>query len=225
VEGHLLLRDAATRLPPYTAEMALRQLDSFDALGERLGAIEARIEEVIGPDPVVRRLATMPGVGKVLAPVIALEIGDVQRFASAERLASYCGLVPRVFSSGGHTRLGGTSRCVNLYLKWAFVEAANCAVRLRGSRYRHARDLYQRLQAGKGHGRAIVAVARHSAEAAYWMLAKAQDYHPPQPLRSAAAVTAKQTQKSPPSSTNGSARDTSGTWRPSSAALVFSHAS
>jgi transposase len=228
VEGHLLLREAATRLPRYTAEMVLVQLDSFDALGERLAAIEARIEEVIAPDPAVKRLQTMPGVGKVLAPVIALEVGDVRRFLSAERLASYCGLAPRVFSSGGHTRMGGTSRCVNLYLKWAFVEAANCAVRLRGSRYRHVRELYQRLQPGKGHGRAVVAVARHLAEAAYWMLVKGQDYRAPQQARSAAAVTGEQARQSPPSSTNGSARDTSGTRRLPSAVLkatVFSDAS
>lgn len=210
VEGHKILRDAAERLPPYTAEMLLQQLQSFDALGEQLSQIEARIEEVLQPDPVVKRLQTLPGVGKVLGPVIALELGEIQRFPRAEQFASYCGLVPRVFSSGGHTRLGRTSRFVNLYLKWAFVEAANCSIRQRGSRYRHVRELYQRLQPGKGHGRAVVAVARHLAEAAFWVLTKQQDYRPPQPVRSAAAVTAKLSPSSPPSSTNGSARDTSG---------------
>jgi transposase len=211
VAGRGALAAAMTELPPYTAEMVNQQLVSFDVLGEHLTSIEARIEAVIQPNPVVKRLRTMPGVGKVLGPVIALELGDVHRFASAERLASYCGLVPRVFSSGGHTRLGGTSRFVNLYLKWAFVEAANCCIRLHGSQYRHVRDLYRRLQPSKGHGRAAVAVARHLAEAAYWMLTKQQNYRPPQPARSAAAVTAEHTRLSPPSSTNGSARDTSGT--------------
>ena len=197
-------------LPPSTREMLERQLEIFDLIGIELERIEARIEQVIQPDPIVKRLQTMPGVGKILGPVIALEIGEVRRFAYAERLASYCGLVPRVFSSGGHTRLGGTSRFVNLYLKWAFVEAANCAIRLRGSQYRHACELYQRLQPLKGHGRAAVAVARHLAEAAFWMLTKQQNYRPPQPVRSAAAVTAEQSPTSPPSSMNRSARDTSG---------------
>jgi hypothetical protein len=48
------------------------------------------------------------------------------------------------------------------------------------------------------------------AEAAYWMLSKQQIYRPPQPVRSAAAVTTEHTRTSPPSSTNRSARDTSG---------------
>jgi transposase len=107
-------------------------------------------------------LRSVPGVGEILAPVIGLEIGDVNRFPR-----SYAGLVPRVFSSGGHTRLGGISRFVNQYLKWAFVEAANCAVRLKAHRQSHVGCLYQRLLAKRGHGRAIVAVARHLAEASY----------------------------------------------------------
>ena len=124
-------------------------------------------------------MRSVPGVGEILAPVIWLEIGDVMRFPRAEQLASYAGLVPRVFSSGGHTRLGGISRFVNQYLKWAFVEAANCAVRLKAHRHSHVGSLYQRLITRRGHGRAVVAVARHLAEASYWILRKQENYRPP----------------------------------------------
>ena len=46
----------------------------------------------------------------------------------AEQWASYCGLVARENSSGGKVRFGAVRRDVNVYLKWAFVEAANSAV-------------------------------------------------------------------------------------------------
>jgi transposase len=59
---------------------------------------------------------------------IYLGIGDVTRFASPERLAIYAGLTPTVHASGGKVRLGRTSAMANHYLKWAFVEAANCIV-------------------------------------------------------------------------------------------------
>src|SRR6266851_4285997 len=49
----------------------------------------------------------MPYVGRILSMVMTLEIGKVERFPSAAHLASYAGLVPRVHSSGGHTRLIG----------------------------------------------------------------------------------------------------------------------
>jgi hypothetical protein len=66
----------------------------------------------------------------------------------------------------------------NPYLKWALVEAANAAL-LQGDRYGHVRRLYDRLRARRGHGKAIVAVARHLAEAAYWVLTKQQPYQEP----------------------------------------------
>ena len=72
-------------------------------------------------------------VGLTLAVVIALEVGDVARFATAEKLAGYAGTTPRVHASGGKTRFGRSRPDVNRYLKWAFVEAANaiCLTRRR----------------------------------------------------------------------------------------------
>jgi transposase len=51
-------------------------------------------------------LKTLPYMGPILSMVMTLEIGWVERFASAAHLASYAGLVPRMHSSGGCTRLG-----------------------------------------------------------------------------------------------------------------------
>jgi transposase len=102
-------------------------------------------------------LKTMPGVGRILSMVMTLEIGRVERFPSAEQLASYAGLVPRVRSSGGHTRLGQICGDVNRYLKWAFIEGGNMVVvhqkHLPGE---HVVRLYQRLKRKKNHQKAVV---------------------------------------------------------------------
>ena len=92
-------------------------------------------------------LKTLPCVGPILSMVLMLEIGRVDRFPSAAHLASYAGLVPRVHSSGGHTRMGQVCGNVNRNLKWAFVETANLIVinqrRLPGT---HVVRLYQRIK-------------------------------------------------------------------------------
>ncbi len=201
--GRSVLARLAQELPPHTAAMVAEQLAAHDELGARIAELERYIRRVVSPDAMVKRLQTAPGIGEILGPVIALEIGDISRFPRAEQLVGYCGLVPRVFASGGKVVHGRTSRFVNLYLKWAFVEAANCALRFRGPQNRHVLELYTRLQPVKGHGRAAVAVARHLAEAAYWMLTKKQDYRPPRPPKRPAREDAA-------SSAIGSARDTSG---------------
>ena len=122
-------------------------------------------------------LKTLPGVGRILSAVMALEIGEVGRFASAERLASYSGTTPRVVSSGDKTRYGKVRSDVNGYLKWAFVEAANVVAVNRGRHpERHVSVLYERLREKRGHSKAVGAVARHLAEAAWHVLTKKEAY-------------------------------------------------
>ena len=129
----------------------------------------------------MRLLRSIPGIGEILAPLVWLEMGEIERFPRAENLASYAGLVPRIIASGGRIRHGGACGNVNQYRKWGFVEAATCAVRLKAYRGSHVGLLYHRLAPGKGHGRAVVAVGRHLAEASYWVLRKRQPYKAPAP--------------------------------------------
>jgi hypothetical protein len=132
---------------------------------------EQRIQTLFKPTPTIQRLLTLPGVGVTLAVVIALEVGDVARFPTAEKLAAYAGTTPRVHASGGTMRFGPARPDVNRYLNWAFVEAGNaiCLNRGRAPR-RHVSRLYERVARRKGHQKAIGAVARHLAEATYWVL-------------------------------------------------------
>jgi|SRR5262252_2341976 len=62
----------------------------------------------------------------------------------------------------------------------AFVEAANAICLHRGrAAHRHVSRLYEHLARRKGHAKAIGAVARHLAEATYWMLSKQEAYREP----------------------------------------------
>jgi transposase len=136
--------------------------------------------ELVKTTPEMQRLKTLPGVADILAATIWLEIGDIGRFASAERLASYAGTTPRVHASGDRYRYGRTRPDVNRYLKWAFSEAANSvAVNYQRQGARHVSLLYGRLRARKGHGQAVGAVARHLAEATFHLLSRQQEYRDP----------------------------------------------
>jgi transposase len=59
----------------------------------------------------------------VLAFTIAAEIGQIERFASPEKLAGYTGLCPRVVQSGDSDRRGPLSKQGPRYLRWALLEA------------------------------------------------------------------------------------------------------
>jgi transposase len=193
-KGRVQLSVYVGALPEETRLATRHEWAAVDALEEHIRELEARIRLTVGQLGHVRTLQSLPGVGAILGPTIYLEIGDVSRFGSAEKLASYAGLTPRIYSSAGKTRMGPTPRACNHYLKWAFVEAANVVI-MRQDRYQasHAFQLYRRLRRHKDHGPAAVAVARRLAEASWWMLTKNQPYREPAPASIA-------------SSTNGSAR-------------------
>lgn len=178
--GREWLRHHLGELPSHTAYATGRRLEQVAGLDREVDLLEQRMRDVFTPTPEVVLLMTLPGVGFILGVVIALEVGDVTRFASPEKCAASAGTTPRVHASGGKTRSGPLRSDVNHYLKWAFVEAANVVCRMRERHpHRHVSRLYERVARRKGHHKAIVAVARHLAEAAYWMLSKQQPYQEP----------------------------------------------
>jgi transposase len=184
VAARLELSTRLPELPMHSREAVEQELATLDFLETQIESAEQRLEAIMKVSVEADVLQTLPCVGKVLSMVLMLEIGRVDRFPTAAHLASYAGLVPRVHSSGGRTRMGQVSGNVNRNLKWAFVETGNLIVinqrRLAGS---HVARLYQRIKRSKNHQKAVVAVARHLAEAAWWVLTKLEVYREPQGRR------------------------------------------
>jgi len=168
------------QLPEQTRWVSQQLLEQLDRLEEQIEQCEKRLTGLLKVTPEMQLLQSLPGVGLILGASIALEIGTVSRFGSAERLASYAGTTPRVHSSGDKLRFGRLRPDVNRYLRWAFVEAAN-VVALHHLRRpeRHVSQLYYRLKQRKGHAKAIGAVARHLAEASFHILSRREEYVDP----------------------------------------------
>src|ERR1700674_4774877 len=180
VAARLELGTRLPELPEHSREAVEQELATLDFLEIQIEAAEQRLQAIMQVSVEADLLKTLPCVGKILSMVLMLEIGRVDRFPTAAHLASYAGLVPRVHSSGGHTRMGQVCGNVNRNLKWALVETGNLIVinqhRLAGT---HVVRLYQRIKRTKNHQKAVVAVARHLAEAAWWVLTREQVYREP----------------------------------------------
>lgn len=167
-------------LPEQARWVSQQMLIQLDRLSEQIAQFEKRLKQLVEVTPAMERLMSLPGVGVILAATIALEVGEVERFPSAEHLAAYAGTTPRVHASGDRVRYGRTRPDVNRYLKWAFAEAGNSiAVNYLRRPERHVSQLYQRLRTRKGHAKAIGAVARHLAEATFHVLSRQQAYQDP----------------------------------------------
>jgi transposase len=180
--GRAWLETALSRLPPETQLCVSEELEALDAIQGHIAQFEQRIREQVALTPSIQLLKSLPGVGDILAIVIEREIGTIDRFDTAGRLASYAGVVPTVHASGGKTRLGHMRKPSNQYLKWAFIEAANVVVRHRHHpawKGKYVCHIYDQVARRKGHAVAVGAVARHLAESAFWILKRQQPYRPP----------------------------------------------
>lgn len=154
-EGALTMDDAQTWL----LEVA-HLLEQVRLLSDQIAQVEALIERELARRPEARRLKTTPGIGPQRAAVILAFLGDPHRFPSGKHLASYVGLVPRVYQSGQTERMGHITKAGNVRLRALLINAAWMAVRYNP----WARALFERLTGGSRQRSrrkiAIVAVAR-----------------------------------------------------------------
>jgi transposase len=141
-------------------------------LDEQIKRLERTILPKVKPREDYQALLTVSGIGKVLALTIALETGDIGRFAGVGNYASYCRCVDTKRISNGKSKGSGNAKCGNRYLAWAFVEAANFAIRYDAAVKRY----YQRKCAKTKPVVAIKAVAHKLARACYHVMRDRQAF-------------------------------------------------
>jgi transposase len=162
--GEKLLRELPLALwAGRRREDLLRVRELLDA---QIAVLDQAVGEAAEKNERARLLMTQPGVGPITSLAFVLTLGDVQRFQRGKQVASYLGLIPREYSSGGTQRLGSISKQGNRFMRMLLVEAAQCAVRCDPQ----MRNEYLHRCHRKTKGVAKVAAARKLAIRLYWML-------------------------------------------------------
>ena len=122
--------------------------------------------------PDFQALLSVSGIGKILALTIALETGDIGRFATVGDFASYCRCVGSVRLSNGKQKGVGNAKNGNKHLAWAMIEAANFAVR-----FDPAIKRFYRRKKAQVHGVvAIKSVAHKLARACYHVMREGKPF-------------------------------------------------
>jgi transposase len=163
----LSFEDVDRQIPEPLRSLPIKtQLRVMERLRERIEALEIVLEARVRPLPQFRCLKTVAGVGDILGLTILLETGDIGRFPKVGQYASYCRCVDSKHLSNGKKKGKGNTKNGNKYLAWAFVEAANFAVRYNAK----VRRFYQRKAAETNRIVATKAVAHKLARATYYVL-------------------------------------------------------
>jgi transposase len=145
-------------LPSVCRELVEDDLALIDALQGRIDRLDGEIHQRARSDPRVTVLTQLPGVGPFTALVILAEVGDVSRFGSARKLASWAGLTPTVRGSDRIAHYGHISKQGSVWLRWVLCEAAQTA-----KRHPQFAAGYQAIAKRRGKKIATTAVARKLA--------------------------------------------------------------
>jgi len=172
------IEDAESGLPDATRHLFAELCHEIRDLERRVKLVERQLEAVAEDMPIVQRLRTIPGIGLITATALVAFICDVQRFASARRLASYLGLTPREHSSALKRRLGGISKRGDMYLRTLLIHGARSALRAASTMKQpdRLRAWALRLREARGYNKAAVALANKMTRIVWALWKRDRDF-------------------------------------------------
>jgi len=144
----------------------------IQTLSEQIDRLEKRLQERVRPSPEYALLTSTPGIGQTLATTILLEAGAIERFRAVGNFASYARCVDSVRISNGKKKGEGNTKNGNVYLAWAFVEAAHFARRY----CPEAKRFFDKKRTKTNNAVATKALAHKLARACYHMLKDKQPF-------------------------------------------------
>jgi transposase len=140
----------------------------LDCLRHQIKTLEKTVHKRLHHTPAYEQLLTVDGIGTILAQTITLETGAISRFPTVGNYASYCRCVDSNKISNGKRKGTGNVKNGNPYLAWAYMEAAQFALRFQPA----AQRFYQRKLAKSRNNTVLArkAVAHKLSRACYYIM-------------------------------------------------------
>jgi len=151
---------------PYLVLTAKSHIGVIQFLTKTIKAIEDAVKSQAKLRKEFQLLKTISGIGDILSLTIMLEVGDINRFPKVGNYSSYCRCVKSEKLSNGKKKGENNRKNGNRYLSWAYVEAANFAIRFSPE----AQKFYQRKMAKRNKIVAIKALSNKLARASYYVM-------------------------------------------------------
>ena len=153
---------------------AKASISTIHFLRSRIIQLEKVIEKAAKLKNEYKLLKTVPGIWNILAQMIMLETGPIERFKKVGNYASYCRCVQSNRFSNSKSKGKGNRKNGNKYLSWAYVEAANHAL----WNYEYIKKYHQRKTAKTNNVVAIKAIAHKLARACYYIIRDQKEFDP-----------------------------------------------
>jgi transposase len=167
----------ALALDPFGRDALDRHLRQLDRVEQELAALTQQIAVHAHQTPRVKLLMTLPGVDFTVAETILAALGDLSRFETPDKAASYLGLVPSTRQSGDRCYHGPITKQGARHARWLLVQAAQHTALHPGP----VGAFFRRIARKKNRNVAVVAVAHKLVVLAWHMLKNNEPYRYAQP--------------------------------------------
>ena len=170
-----IVRDESNaRLPDLARQVLAVLAEQIEQLETAVAALEKQLLAWHKSNSVSQRLATIPGIGPIIATAIAATVVEPSAFRSGREFAAWLGLVPRQNSTGGKVRLGGISKRGNRYLRRLLINGASA--NLLRSKATNADPWVIGLRRRRPSLVVAVALANKTARIAWAVMQRQQNY-------------------------------------------------
>jgi len=165
--------DTVANLPPLYHVQATVHAAQIALLQDHIRQLERLVRPALLETPAIQRLLWIPGIGRLAAFTIYLEVDGIARFPTVRHFWSYCRLVPGAANTAGKARHRSGNKDGNRYLKLAFSHATVRAIQY----FPEIRTWYQRWKRRKPLQVARTLVAKELAKSVYVVLKDQVDFN------------------------------------------------
>jgi transposase len=174
----LILEDAENSLTPLSRELFAEQHEKLKQLDNEIKAQDQRISRLCSQNPLSGRFLEVPGIGPMIATIIASDLGDGKGYAGSRDYAASLGIVPKQHSSGDKPVYLGISKRGNRYIRTLLIHGARAVLKNCSGKTDKLSLWLQSLTERRGFNKAAVALANKNARILWAMATKGEAYQP-----------------------------------------------
>ena len=172
----LILEDGENNLSTLARELYAEQYENLVRLDEQIKQHDYRIQQISKSNELSRRFLAIPGVGPIIATIVASDIGEGEGYQKARDYAASLGVVPRQHSTGGKPLYLGISKRGNRYIRTQLIHGARAVVKNCKNKTDRLSLWLQALVARCGFNKAAVALANKNARILWAMAQSGKTY-------------------------------------------------
>jgi transposase len=174
-----MIDEHRNKLSSATLELITNIHDQFKFCDEQVKSYDKQLNHLAEQNGIYKEIQEIPGIGPITATAIVATIGDAKLFKNGREVAAWLGLVPKQFSSGDKTVLGGISKRGDSYIRKLLIQGARTVVKKCEVKTDKLNQWVAKKKQRGGYNKAAVALANKNARTIWAMMATGECYRQP----------------------------------------------